>query len=362
MNDRQEILSIHYLRGLAALLIVLLHTSWYMGDNWGRFFGAGDIGVDIFFIISGFIIAYATRKKPEGTVSFLGKRITRIYPCLFVVWVFYCLYIFHDVGFTSAIKSLLLFHKDYSSAAPAYGFNLMGTPWTLTYEIYFYIVFAIAMRISFKYRSLLCSIILITLTVFSQKFFNGTFDFSRYASANIIIEHWYQIPIKIISTTISWEFIAGMFLFEIRGLLVKFRSELLEKGLILLSITYITMLYITGNHNMIVNSTVFCGAFLIFVTALYYEAGNEVHKSKVLHFLGNISYSMYLIHYAINEYVRKHADWIWSDVPGVMKVLALLILTFVFSYLSYTLIELPAMNAFKRLSRRNKRNDVNVTI
>lgn len=353
MNSKQEILSIHYLRGIAALLVVLLHISWYMGDEWGHLFDAGRIGVDIFFIISGFIIAYATRHGNENTVLFLGKRLVRIYPCLFIVWVFYCVTVFRDANLSTMIKSLLLFHKNYSAPAPAYDFNLMGTPWTLTYEIYFYIVFSVAMKVSHKYRSVLCSLFLIALTVISQITYNGTFEFNRYVSANILVQHWYQVPLKIISTTITWEFIAGMALFELRGWLVKYRSKLVEQALIILSIIYLTMLYVNGGHGLIFKTGIFYGAFLIFFTALYFEAGNAMFKNKFLHFLGNISYSMYLIHYAINQYIRIHTNWIWSDIPGVIKVAAILSLTFVFSYLSYRLIELPAMKVFKYYIKRH---------
>ncbi|HEG2001851.1 TPA: acyltransferase family protein [Enterobacter asburiae] len=70
------ILSIHYLRGIAALLVVLFHfrdklnnvyTQKDLGD---LLFGGGLAGVDLFFLISGFIIVYSTKKKEINNILF----------------------------------------------------------------------------------------------------------------------------------------------------------------------------------------------------------------------------------------------------------------------------------------------------
>ena len=83
----KKIVSIHYLRGIAALLVVAYHnkTSGYEGlskENYFEYlFKGGAFGVDLFFIISGFIIAYSTQKSNKhNLIDFAIKRTFRIYP------------------------------------------------------------------------------------------------------------------------------------------------------------------------------------------------------------------------------------------------------------------------------------------
>ncbi|WP_404851430.1 acyltransferase family protein [Enterobacter asburiae] len=70
------ILSIHYLRGIAALLVVLFHYRDRLNNVYAQkdlgdlLFGGGLAGVDLFFLISGFIIVYSTKKKEINNVLF----------------------------------------------------------------------------------------------------------------------------------------------------------------------------------------------------------------------------------------------------------------------------------------------------
>lgn len=79
------IISIQYLRGIAALFIVLSHIGYKDRQySLGTFnFDIGIIGVDIFFVISGFIMYYVSLDKPNGLpsiLSFFKHRIIRIIP------------------------------------------------------------------------------------------------------------------------------------------------------------------------------------------------------------------------------------------------------------------------------------------
>lgn len=68
-----RILTIQYVRGLAALLVVIAHNSAFLGEYWVRHI-PGALGVDVFFIVSGFIMTFITRQVPEGAGTFLIKR------------------------------------------------------------------------------------------------------------------------------------------------------------------------------------------------------------------------------------------------------------------------------------------------
>lgn len=83
INLRKEVYGLQYLRGLAAFLVVLHHTIEMnpMGlPEWTRFIG--EIGVDIFFVLSGFIMVYTAFPAGEALspLRFIKKRAQRIYP------------------------------------------------------------------------------------------------------------------------------------------------------------------------------------------------------------------------------------------------------------------------------------------
>ncbi|MBZ6397130.1 MULTISPECIES: acyltransferase family protein [Pantoea] len=87
-----RIQSIHYLRGIAALLVVAYHNrsfsyEHYTGENWTEvLFQGGAFGVDLFFLISGFIIAYSTRRAEHSHLSdYVLRRFFRIYPVFWLV-------------------------------------------------------------------------------------------------------------------------------------------------------------------------------------------------------------------------------------------------------------------------------------
>ncbi|MEZ6001910.1 acyltransferase family protein [Hyphomonas sp.] len=158
--------SIQALRGVAALLVVLMHLrvleAKSIADNGlsepgiiGGLFTNGYAGVDLFFVISGFIMVYVTRNTAPGAraaIEFLFARITRIYP---VWWAFagaVTLYMIAAYGLPAdnadwanatggqpaasyLLKSFLLI--------PQSEFPILNVGWTLIHEVYFYLVFTL---------------------------------------------------------------------------------------------------------------------------------------------------------------------------------------------------------------------------
>ncbi len=167
--------SIQIMRGLAALLVTLYHVRaletlaiadsgmvlsatgapepGLMSGLWGN----GFIGVDLFFVISGFIMVYVTRDLAQGwrpVASFLFARASRIYPLWWLfasVMVLYFLYAYGvPVDAAQAAKSgqsnLEHLLKSYL-LVPQSVFPVLGVGWTLVHEMYFYFVFAAALAL-----------------------------------------------------------------------------------------------------------------------------------------------------------------------------------------------------------------------
>lgn len=87
----QKIYSLQYLRAFAALWVLLTHVLQQCDVRPHGVFWAGQWGVDVFFLLSGFII-YLTTKEGSCWVNFSIKRIFRIYPAYLFILVLYMLY------------------------------------------------------------------------------------------------------------------------------------------------------------------------------------------------------------------------------------------------------------------------------
>jgi len=146
--------SIQALRGLAALFVVLEHI---------RFLNCGAFGVDIFFCISGFMIMFSTH---QGGNCFLRKRLIRILPLYYLMTIgtFLLLLLFPSMfeqtraDPASLLKSLLFIPFDIGGGVVQ---PLMRIGWTVNCEIFFYLLFWISLRISHRYRGVICGALLL---------------------------------------------------------------------------------------------------------------------------------------------------------------------------------------------------------
>ncbi|MBR1138483.1 MULTISPECIES: acyltransferase family protein [Bradyrhizobium] len=150
-EKRPDLIGIQMLRGLAASMVVLHHTleeslaskAAPTSPDWLTTFGAS--GVDIFFVISGFVMVYASfaSERPSiGAGTFLAKRFVRIYPfywtCLLLILILWGLGFYRKLDPTPGIwlRAVLLLPTDQP---------VLTVSWTLVYEMYFYMLFAAAL-------------------------------------------------------------------------------------------------------------------------------------------------------------------------------------------------------------------------
>ncbi|NJD05024.1 MAG: acyltransferase [Methylococcaceae bacterium] len=146
-----KIQNIQALRGLAALLVLATHVmtierkyshSGRLLPDWLEF---GTSGVDLFFVISGFIMVHITRgwfQQPYAPLRFLSNRVTRIYP------LYWC--------YSLLVLAVYLWRPQWVNASqgsevdlvasflllPQEKLPLLAVGWSLVYEMYFYLVFA----------------------------------------------------------------------------------------------------------------------------------------------------------------------------------------------------------------------------
>ena len=140
------------LRGIAALLVVLYHLQDIVGTKtgvvpFGGIFGSGDRGVDLFFVLSGFIIMTTHAGEigsPARLLPYLFKRCCRIFPSVWIMTLIAAaLYACHFGG-PGKLEKLAPWNIVASALLlPQAGPALVNVTWTLKYEIFFYAVFAL---------------------------------------------------------------------------------------------------------------------------------------------------------------------------------------------------------------------------
>ena len=149
---------IQALRGIAALAVLLWHASVRVDPvTLAAFMQPGSVmGVDLFFLVSGFIMVHTTRDSdgsPRYVGEFLVKRALRIWP-LWLASLALLLIVQHDATwFTDAPRRIwllrsLVFLPTAGAAAdvpPIYGAPALSVGWTLNYEMYFYAFFGLSM-------------------------------------------------------------------------------------------------------------------------------------------------------------------------------------------------------------------------
>ena len=163
-----KLLSIQYLRAAAALMVVFFHADG-MAQEYFRFAGLpfGAAGVDIFFVISGFIMWVTTASERITPASFMMNRIIRIVPLywamtllLYGSWL-----IFRDPAIVPSLWNLVRSLLFIPFVSPRTGEiqPLLIAGWTLNFEMFFYAVFACALLVARRYRALIVCIVLGTL-------------------------------------------------------------------------------------------------------------------------------------------------------------------------------------------------------
>lgn len=314
--------SIQALRGIAALFVILEHV---------RFLNCGAFGVDIFFVISGFMIMFSTHKSTE---HFLRKRFLRILPLydLMTIGTFALLLLFPSMfEQTKAnpvflLKSLFFIPFDVGGGIIQ---PLMRIGWTVNYEIFFYLVFCIAFHINHKYRGLICSLLLCAL---------------------VIISHLVPVsfaPLTFYGDYIQFEFILGILLYYLAWgaynlfMVGKLPRLLCNLSMLLIPVIFI-VLVVTKPHINILGYRRFLvwGIPAVLLVLCAFLAGLKWKLPSPLVQLGDMSYSIYLVHYyPVMLLDRKVFDFSTCTPSSIIGVFLSVLLCLLLSYCSFRLIE-----------------------
>jgi exopolysaccharide production protein ExoZ len=154
--EKENYTGIQALRFLAAILVVMTHATLYTTDRLDPGFGIwspGAAGVDIFFVISGFVMVVSSRRlmtQTGGGLVFAKRRLIRIVPLYWLVTTLKlaamlavpAAVLHAKLSFYQVVTSYLFFPARNAEGDLA---PLLGVGWTLNYEMFFYMVFTLAL-------------------------------------------------------------------------------------------------------------------------------------------------------------------------------------------------------------------------
>ena len=324
------------LRALAIIPVVLYHTEFSI-------FSGGFVGVDIFFVISGYLITFIISeeiKQDRFTITgFYERRIRRIFPALFTV-VFFCSIVaaiimlpedFDDFGQSIVAATLFvaniffLTESDYFGAA-ADTKPLLHT-WSLSVEEQFYLIFPLVLLFIYKYLHGRWRLVLLPAALLSLILSISGVHFFPSAT-------FYLIPTR------AWELLLGSF-FAL-GLFPQMQSKqarnvtsLIGLALILWAIFFFSRLTpFPGWHALLP-----CvGAALIIYSG---ENGASIIgrllSNRIIVFVGLISYSLYLWHWPIMVFEKQ----IFYETHSMYNAAAVVLLSIILAALSWRYVERP---------------------
>jgi exopolysaccharide production protein ExoZ len=332
-SQSKQLNNLQALRAIAAIMIVLFHfmNSGVFRDSWAaiviELYQYLTLGVDVFFVLSGFIITLSVYKSKERAFKrrrFIISRIIRIYP---VYWVFFLLLVifFSLPGVSGDLGGSDYLFKSFF-LLPVFDESLMFYPllfvgWSLTFELYFYFIFSLVYSKSLRFMIIT---LLFCLIVFYQ-----IGDFVSYE------------PLKyLLQSNLILEFVAGVLVFSL------YQSKywlfvVKSKWFVTLVLGAVVIVAFVIYDKSDIQLRLACSATILMLFLLF---DRITLNSKTLVIIGNASYTLYLSHATI----QMVCSGLWKRgflmPPAGFEILAVIVATIlciIFAVYFYKYIEKP---------------------
>jgi peptidoglycan/LPS O-acetylase OafA/YrhL len=312
--------SIDALRAFAALAVLVFHYESLLTagplsqetDIQTLYSHLGLMGVELFFIISGFVILL-TLDRNQSVVRFIAGRVGRIYPAYLVSVIFTGLF-FVSIGYATVAQvatNLTLLQGFFNVR------DLINPYWTLAYEIWFYALMSLVVK-----AGLLNSVDRLALAWLALAFTLRFLDVELGTRSSLL-------------TLLQFGhlFIAGMMIYRITS----GKSDAITLGVLALCVLYSAFGRNDWAHIPPMTYFVINGIFIAAVWAA--ASGRDFRTPYWLVAIGVCSYSLYLFHVPIGFMLAKVADA--YGVSRWITVLASVLASLGFAFLSRTYIEVP---------------------
>lgn len=343
------LISVQLLRAVAAWLVVCSHyiqlfpTSHLLDNGWDEYGWLGHFGVDLFFVISGFIMFHSLANRHYGATEFFVKRLTRIVPAYwFFTLLMALLYQLYSSEFSytawnwpSLLESLLFISNENPAGIGNYPLLTVG--WTLGYEMFFYALLSLCILTCGRFYFLTSASILVALPLL----WNEHWLFGSLASQKLLYAFVYGLALGYAYTRLKnipprLLYALGACLFALAMLFVA------------VSHPFAGEIQIGGNEKRPLL------AFLLIGSALCFEPALSQIKFKAfawLRYLGDISYSTYLLHTLVIGIFLHYIGKPNSAPEELLLLLAASSVIALLSHLSFKHIETGTVAAIFGTSR-----------
>ena len=348
MTDKIE--NIQALRGVAALLVFFAHIK----DAEEAYGAGGDIlphtlfmgvtGVDLFFLISGYVMVHVTADLPRSgaqSARFLFNRAGRIYPLYWaittVLLVLYAgkKYFFaEDTPIPNFIASFLLSPDDH--------YPILPVGWTLVHEIYFYVIFGVILL--FQKKVLPYFLLLWGAAIIA----GNMLEFTKQGAGPQV---WFN--------ALTLEFIAGCFI----AIAVKRGITTSARPALIIGSIWLLLLFILGaNHlypdvmgSFLKRALIFTPPYaLLLYGAVALERRHSKIAPRLLIRAGDISYALYLVHVPVFLIIGKVLSFFAGPGFGdnLLLITATTFVGIFAAIVAHQWIELPLLRLTKSASNR----------
>jgi peptidoglycan/LPS O-acetylase OafA/YrhL len=344
-NQKEYRYDIQGLRALAILAVVIYHIN-------PRLIPGGFVGVDVFFVISGYLITGILWKSLLNNdfsfLDFYNRRAKRLFPALFVM-VFFCFiasYFFllpsETKDFGRSIPASVFYYSNFYfySISGYFSNDLKLSPllhtWSLSVEEQFYIVFPILMFLVYRFfKNSVLSFLLVFLFISLM-----VSEFLLYHDPSL---SFYASPSRFFQFLIG----ACVAIFDYR----KMKNNVGGFWLVLSSVLVLVFCFLFINESTRFPGFSAIAPSLAVATLIYFGINKGLFTYRVLSleplvFIGKISYSTYLWHWPIIVFYKM----VVSTSPNKYEQFFLLIMSIVIGYLSWRFVE----NKFRYIDKEAK--------
>lgn len=355
-DTKQHYLILDGLRGVAAIMVVCFHLFEVFsgGDHHKQIINHGYLAVDFFFLLSGFVIGYAydDRWGKMTLKDFFKRRLIRLQPMIVLSMIFGAMAFYFSaspnvfpnisevpfwklilvmvIGFTLIPLPVSMDIRGWTEMHP-----LNGPAWSLFFEYIGNILYALFIR-KFSNKVLAIFVCIAGLATIHLAVFSANGD---------VIGGWSLTPeqLKVGFSRLMFPFFAGLLLSRIAkpG---KINNAFLWSSLLIIII--LTFPRLGGySHNWVNGIYESLSIILFFPIIVYIGASGSVKgkwTNKIVRFLGDISYPLYIVHYPL---VYIYTSWVVDNQITVLQALPMGLLVLVsatlIAYGSLKLYDIP---------------------
>ena len=342
-------------RGVAAGLVVLYHFGDVQltgGGNLDYFrIPLGYLAVDLFFMLSGFVMGLTYRDKltvgdVPAFLKFMGKRVARLYPAYFVIGLFYLAKIAAGLSGDNTLQMFsnwdIVGNLLMLSGWGLYVQPVIGVAWAASAEMGTYLIVPLLLLVTLRRTPLVCTLVVVA----------GLLGIALVAMSG----RGSSGPLDVVNGNSFYPMLRAASGFAIGMGLYRFTSTVNRLSALQQDTVLVVVLAAIAATMVWVRSDLLLYALLVPLVAVLSRDGRLAQwlfGNAVVYRLGIISYSIYLIHplfvsFAVKIW-RELGEQAWAYYLGTAVCLVAIL---VLSEISYRLVEMPGRNAINGWFRR----------